>query len=68
MQPGGPEVLTLVDEAPPQPGAGEALVRQTAIGINFIDTYHRTGLYKLPSYPAGIGLEAAGIIPAADSP
>ncbi len=61
-QPGGAEALKLVEIDVPRPGAGEALIRQTAIGVNFIDIYHRTGLYKLPSYPAGIGLEAAGIV------
>ena len=60
--PGGPEVLKLEEIEPARPQAGEALIRQTAIGINFIDTYHRSGLYKLPSYPAGVGMEAAGII------
>ncbi|MGH6885075.1 MAG: quinone oxidoreductase family protein [Geminicoccales bacterium] len=47
-----------------KPGPGELLLRQTAIGLNFIDVYHRTGLYKLPSYPATIGTEAAGIVEA----
>jgi NADPH2:quinone reductase len=61
-QPGGPEVLKSEDIATTSPNAGDALIRQTAIGINFIDTYHRSGLYKLPSYPAGIGMEAAGIV------
>jgi len=46
------------------PGPGEALVRQTAVGVNFIDVYHRRGLYPLPSLPAGIGSEAAGPIEA----
>ncbi len=44
-----------------RPGAGQALLRQTAIGLNFIDTYHRSGLYPL-TLPAGLGLEAAGIV------
>ncbi len=60
-QNGGPEVLTLDDLPMPKPQAGEALIRQTAIGINFIDIYHRSGLYKLP-LPSGIGLEGAGIV------
>ena len=45
----------------PRPGPGEALVRHTAVGLNFIDVYHRTGLYPLP-LPAGLGLEGAGVI------
>lgn len=59
---GGVDVLALEDIDIARPGAGEVLIRQTAIGLNFIDIYHRTGLYKLPSYPAGLGLEAAGIV------
>ena len=60
---GGPEVLELVEVDTPEPGAGQARVRHEAIGINFIDTYHRTGLYpvKLPCIPGG---EAAGIVDA----
>lgn len=60
---GGPEVLQFVDIDMPAPIAGEILVRHTAIGLNFIDTYHRTGLYPLP-LPSGLGLEAAGVIEA----
>jgi NADPH:quinone reductase len=60
---GGPEVLSW-DEVPVgEPGPGEVRIRQTAIGVNYIDTYHRSGLYKLP-LPAGIGSEAAGVIEA----
>lgn len=60
---GGPEVLELVDVALPEPGPGQVRIRHEAIGINFIDTYHRTGLYpvKLPCTPGG---EAAGVIDA----
>ena len=58
---GGPDVLTLQDVSLPPPAAGEARVRHTAIGVNFIDIYHRTGLYKLP-LPTGLGLEAAGVV------
>src|SRR3954469_4699153 len=58
-QTGGREVLQYVDIATPTPGAGEALVRLEAIGVNFIDVYHRTGLYKLP-LPFTPGSEAAG--------
>ena len=60
---GGPEVLRLEDVELGPPGAGQARVRHTAIGVNFIDTYHRTGLYKLP-FPSGLGVEAAGIVEA----
>ena len=48
-----------VEAAVPSPGAGEVLVRNTAVGGNFIDTYHRSGLYPIP-LPSGLGLEAAG--------
>lgn len=58
---GGPEVIRLVDVAPPAPGPGQVLIRQTAIGVNFIDTYHRTGLYPIP-LPSGLGLEGAGVV------
>ncbi|HEV2533013.1 quinone oxidoreductase [Phenylobacterium sp.] len=60
---GGPEVLKLVDIAEPEPRPGQVRVRHEAIGINFIDTYHRTGLYpvKLPCTPGG---EAAGMVDA----
>jgi NADPH2:quinone reductase len=60
---GGPEVLDCVDFDLPPPGQGEVRVRHTAIGVNFIDTYHRSGLYKLP-LPTGIGSEAAGVVEA----
>lgn len=60
---GGPEVLTLASAPMPDPGPGEILLRQTAIGLNFIDTYHRTGLYPVP-LPSGLGLEAAGVVEA----
>jgi NADPH2:quinone reductase len=60
---GGPEVLDLVDVDPGEPSHAEARVRHTAIGLNFIDTYHRTGLYPL-ALPTGIGMEAAGIVEA----
>jgi NADPH:quinone reductase len=62
-QPGGPEVLQYVDIDTPKPGVGEALVRVEAIGVNFIDVYHRTGLYKLP-LPFSPGSEAAGVVEA----
>jgi NADPH2:quinone reductase len=60
-QTGGREVLQYVDVAMPKPGPGEALVRIEAIGVNFIDVYHRTGLYKMP-LPFTPGSEAAGIV------
>lgn len=61
---GGPEVLKLEDLPIQAPGANEVLIRQRAIGVNFIDIYHRTGLYKLLGYPIGLGMEAAGVIEA----
>ena len=60
---GGPEVLELVEEADPVPGPGEVLIRHEAIGLNFIDTYFRTGLYSA-ELPSGLGNEAAGIVAA----
>ena len=62
-QAGGPEVLSWESVDLPAPGAGEATVRHAAVGLNFIDTYHRTGLYPLP-LPSGIGLEGAGVVEA----
>jgi NADPH:quinone reductase len=58
---GGPEVLELEEIPLPEPKAGEALVRHHAIGVNFIDTYHRSGLYTVP-LPSGLGSEAAGVV------
>lgn len=63
-QPGGPDALCVEDAPVPQPGVNEVLVRQRAIGVNFIDIYHRTGLYKLLGYPVGLGMEAAGVVEA----
>lgn len=60
---GGPEVLELVDLPTPTPAPGEILVRHTAIGLNFIDTYHRSGLYPLP-LPFTPGQEGAGVVEA----
>jgi NADPH2:quinone reductase len=62
-QNGGPEVLRYEDVELPPPAPGAVHVRHTAIGVNFIDTYHRSGLYKLP-LPTGIGSEAAGTVEA----
>jgi NADPH2:quinone reductase len=58
---GGPEVLSLDEVEVGAPGPGEARVRHTAIGVNFVDTYHRSGLYPLP-LPSGLGVEAAGVV------
>jgi NADPH2:quinone reductase len=58
---GGADVLVFQDIALKAPGEGEVRVRHTAIGVNFIDIYHRTGLYKVP-LPSGLGLEAAGVV------
>ena len=58
---GGPEVMRLVDVEVGKPGPGQVQVRQTAIGLNYIDTYHRSGLYPL-QFPSGLGLEAAGVV------
>jgi NADPH2:quinone reductase len=60
---GGPGVLSFEDVLVGKPGRGEARIRHTAIGLNFIDTYHRSGLYPLP-LPSGIGLEGAGVVEA----
>jgi NADPH:quinone reductase len=62
-QSGGPEVLKLADVELPPPGPEQVRVKHTAIGVNFIDTYHRSGLYKLP-LPSGLGSEAAGVVEA----
>jgi NADPH2:quinone reductase len=61
--PGGPEVMRWEEVAVGDPGPGEARIRHTAVGVNYIDTYHRSGLYKLPM-PSGLGSEAAGIVEA----
>ena len=61
---GGPEVMSLTQVPTPQPGPGQIRVRHASVGLNFIDVYHRTGLYPLP-LPSGLGLEAAGTVEAA---
>lgn len=61
---GGPEVLRVEDVDLSPPGPREARVRHRAIGVNFIDTYHRSGLYPLPSMPHGLGTEGAGVVEA----
>jgi NADPH:quinone reductase len=60
---GGPGVIEWIDVDLPDPGPGQVRVRHTAVGLNFIDTYHRTGVYPAP-LPNGLGLEAAGVIEA----
>lgn len=60
---GGPEVMYLKDVDVGEPGPGQVRVKNRAIGLNYIDTYHRSGLYPLP-LPSGLGLEAAGIVDA----
>jgi NADPH2:quinone reductase len=60
---GGPDVMTLIEAPSREPGPGEARIRHVAIGVNFIDTYHRSGLYPV-SLPSGIGLEASGVVEA----
>jgi NADPH2:quinone reductase len=61
---GGPEVMRWEDFDPGLPAAGEALVKHEAVGLNFIDVYHRSGLYPLPALPAVLGMEGAGIVEA----
>ncbi len=60
---GGPDVMHLVDTQVGAPGPGQVRIRHTAIGVNFIDTYHRSGLYPM-ALPSGLGVEAAGLIEA----
>lgn len=62
-QPGGPEQMRLVEWPRPEPGPGQALVKIAAAGVNFIDIYHRTGLYKVDP-PITLGMEAAGVVEA----
>ena len=61
---GGPEALRYEDVAAPSPGAGEALVKISAAGVNFIDVQHREGRYKPPAFPFTVGSEAAGTVEA----
>ena len=58
---GGPDVLRATERPIPEPGPGEVLIRHAAIGLNFIDTYHRSGLYPV-DFPAVLGLEGAGVV------
>lgn len=64
---GGPEKLIMREVEMPVPAEGELLVRVTAAGLNFIDTYHRTGYYPVPELPATLGVEGAGRIEAVGS-
>ncbi|MFF7707247.1 NADPH:quinone reductase [Pseudomonas sp. NPDC007930] len=64
---GGPEVLEYVDYTPAEPGPQEVRVRNKAIGLNYIDTYFRGGLYPLAAFPSGLGTEAAGVVDAVGS-
>ena len=59
---GGPEVFRWEESDPGKPGPGEVRLRHEAIGVNFIDVYHRTGLYPLPSLPVTPGMEGAGVV------
>ena len=59
---GGPEVLRYEDVEVGKPGPGQVRLKQTAIGVNYIDTYQRSGLYKLPALPAVLGMEGAGVV------
>jgi len=60
---GGPDVLSFEEVSVGEPGPGEARLRHTAVGINYLDTYHRSGLYPL-ALPSGIGSEGAGVVEA----
>ncbi|MBZ7926434.1 quinone oxidoreductase [Ensifer adhaerens] len=62
--PGGVERFEVRTQEPVRPAAGEILVRHEAIGTNFLDIYHRKGIYPLPAYPAVLGVEAAGVVEA----
>ena len=59
---GGPEELVCETVELPEPGEGEVVVKHDAVGVNFIDTYHRSGLYPLESLPHTIGMEGAGVV------
>jgi NADPH2:quinone reductase len=61
---GGPDVMKWEEVPTPAPGPGEALIRHAAVGLNYIDVYFRTGLYKPPSLPCVIGMEGAGTVEA----
>lgn len=63
-QTGGPEVLAITDVMPAEPKAGEARIKNHAVGLNFIDIYFRTGVYPAPGLPSGLGTEGAGVVDA----
>lgn len=63
-RPGGPDEMVWEEVQVGEPGPGQALLRQTAVGLNYIDVYHRTGLYPLPAMPAVLGMEAAAVVEA----
>lgn len=63
-QTGGPEVLTLEDVPQPEPGPGDILVSNRAIGLNYIEIYFRSGVYPVPFLPSGLGTEGAGVVEA----
>ncbi|OWV93150.1 alcohol dehydrogenase [Rhizobium sp. R72] len=67
LAPGGIEQLQVSEQAPQAPGAYEIRIRHDAIGMNFLDIYHRRGLYALPAYPAVLGVEGAGTVEAVGS-
>lgn len=60
---GGPEVIEWIDVDLPAPGPGDVRMRTTAVGLNYIDTYHRRGIYPV-ELPSGLGMEAAGVVEA----
>ena len=62
--PGGPEALSWDDIEVGDPGEGEIRLKQTAVGLNYLDTYHRSGLYPVGDLPAVIGSEGAGVVDA----
>ena len=64
---GGPEVLEYVDYQPAEPGPQQVRVSSKTIGLNFIDTYFRSGLYAPPALPSGLGAEGAGVVQAVGS-
>lgn len=59
---GGPEMLQPREIEVGAPGPGEALIRQSYVGVNYVDVYFRSGLYSLPHYPAAVGIEGAGVV------
>ncbi len=61
---GGPEVMVWEEIVVPDPEPGQAFVRHTSIGVNYIDVYHRMGKYPIPEFPITIGMEAAGVVEA----